>query len=191
MSAHDEFHGCRRLIATLDQAVSGNDPAIITRNVEKAFCHLLAEDAITLPEPLRQPASDGYARRLIHRDPQRGYSAIAMVWGPGQGTPVHDHDGLWCVECVLEGRIEITPYALVERNGTRFRLLPQGSVNAGFGSVGRLIPPFEYHTVANPEDDAVAITLHVYGGDMERCNAFVPLADGWYRREERRLGFTA
>ena len=33
-----------------------------------------------------------------------------MTWGPGQGTPVHDHGGLWCVEGVVEGQIAVTRY---------------------------------------------------------------------------------
>ncbi len=27
-----------------------------------------------------------------------------MTWGPGQGTPLHDHAGIWCVEGVVEGK---------------------------------------------------------------------------------------
>jgi predicted metal-dependent enzyme (double-stranded beta helix superfamily) len=38
---------------------------------------------------------------------------IAMSWGPGQGTPLHDHDAMWCVEGVWLGELEITRYELL------------------------------------------------------------------------------
>ena len=47
----------------------------------------------------------GYGRRLLHRDPRGRYTVVVMTWGPGQGTPIHDHANLWCVECVYRGNV--------------------------------------------------------------------------------------
>ena len=70
------------------------------------------------PTLFRQPRPDSYARRLLHRDPLGRYTAIVMTWGPGQGTPVHDHGGLWCVEGVVEGQIAVTQYDVTpDRSG--------------------------------------------------------------------------
>ena len=61
--------------------------------------------SIKLPASLCEPCESGYARRLIHFSESPLYSALAMVWGPGQGTSVHDHCGMWCVEGVIDGLI--------------------------------------------------------------------------------------
>lgn len=183
--------GCRKLIAELDEAVVSDDVVAITRAVEQALCRLIEHGDVALPTALRRPVAAGYARRLIHHDPVRGYTALAMVWAPGQATPVHDHNGLWCVEGVLAGQIDIVQYDLRERDGVRYRFSSKPSIHAGVGSAGRLIPPYDYHTIANCDPTHDAVTIHVYGGEMDQCSAFIPLADGWYQREVRRLHYTA
>lgn len=183
--------GCTKLIAALDEAVVAGDHVAITCAVEKALCRLIANHEVSLPAPLSKPDSAGYARRLIHHDSVRGYTALAMVWGSGQETPVHDHDGLWCVEGVLEGQIKITQYDLKARDGVRYQFEAQPPITAGVGSAGRLIPPYDYHTIANPDATHKAVTIHVYGGEMEQCGAYLPLQDGWYQRETRQLRYTA
>ena len=99
------------------------------------------------------------ARRL-------GYSVVAMTWGPGQGTPIHDHCGLWCVEGVWDGQLEITQYELLERDGERFRFRAAGGMQAGPGSAGSLIPPHEYHTIRNAERRrGRRVAAHLQGAD--------------------------
>jgi predicted metal-dependent enzyme (double-stranded beta helix superfamily) len=46
--------------------------------------------------------ADHYARHLIYDAPDRSLSLYAVVWLPGQWTPVHDH-GSWGVVGVVEG----------------------------------------------------------------------------------------
>ena len=183
--------GCSTLIAALDDAVYGDDHTAITKRVEAVLCTMITGGDVCLPSTLCATCDGSYARRLIHDDPVRGYTAIAMVWGPLQGTPVHDHNGLWCVEGVVEGTIEIAQYDLLAREGVRHRFEAHAPIRAGVGSAGRLIPPYDYHTIANPDADRKAITIHVYGGEMAQCSAFQPLADGWYQQEVRQLSYTA
>jgi predicted metal-dependent enzyme (double-stranded beta helix superfamily) len=134
---------------------------------------------------------DTYARRLLHRDPEGRYTVVVMAWGPGQKTALHDHAGIWCVECVVDGQMEVTQYDLVAGDGEAYRFAPQTRVSAGRGSAGCLIPPFEYHTLANASADRTSITLHVYGGDMDHCHVFEPAGDGTYRRVTRSLSYHA
>jgi hypothetical protein len=54
-----------------------------------------------------------------------------------------------------------------------------------------LIPPHDYHVLANALPDRPSITLHVYGGEMDHCNVFEPRADGWYEQIPRQLELTA
>ncbi len=184
--------GCAQLIAALDHAVAaGGDLTTITTAVEQVLVHEIGSCHVDLPPALKMPVPGGYARRLIHHNEHLDYTAIAMVWGPGQGTPVHDHNGLWCVECVVEGKIQITQYDLIEQDGVRHRFVRQAAINAGVGSAGRLIPPYDYHTIENVSVDTPAITIHVYGGEMSQCATFQPLRDGWYQRKTRDLKYTA
>ena len=117
----------------------------------------------SLPEEIQVAGSESYARRLLYKSERWGYAVVAMAWGPRQGTPLHDHAGTWCVEGVLKGELEITQFDLVEQKDTRFRFNPQGTVTAGPGSAGSLIPPFEYHTLKNNLPDDTSVTIHVYG----------------------------
>jgi predicted metal-dependent enzyme (double-stranded beta helix superfamily) len=183
--------GCRDLVESIDEAAASGDVDEITRGVQAVLTELATERRVELPEELRQPSGDSYARRLIFQSEDPAYTVLAMVWGPGQGTPVHDHSGMWCVEGVVEGRIDVTQYDLVERQGERCRFDAQETIHAGVGSSGRLIPPFDYHTIANACGEECAITIHVYGGEMVRCMVYEPLADGWYLERERTLSYTA
>ena len=67
-----------------------------------------------------------------------------MIWGSGQGTPIHDHDDKWCVECVYQGSIKVVSYDLIgaaDDEIVSFR--KEQEVAAGRGEAGSLIPPFD------------------------------------------------
>jgi 3-mercaptopropionate dioxygenase len=184
--------GCRRLAAALEEVIAASaTPEAITRGVQRTLESLIQQGEVELPAALRRTAPDSYARRLICANPEVGFTVLAMVWGPGQGTPLHDHAGLWCVEGVLEGRIRVTQYELLERTGDLCRFEPQTGGEAEVGSAGRLIPPFDYHVLANALSDQPSITLHVYGGEMDHCNVFEPQGGGWYVQRTRQLALTA
>ena len=100
---------------------------------------------------------------------------------------MHDHCGLWCVEGVWDGELEITQYELLERQDDRFRFRAAGGMRAGPGSAGSLIPPHEYHTICNASPDHVAVTLHIYKAAMEGCSMFVPQDGEWYVRQAKAL----
>lgn len=183
--------GCRELVEALSDAATQTDVGAITADVQEVLGEMASESRIELPQRLRRPSQTSYARRLIHRSEEPRFTVLAMVWAPDQGTPVHDHAGMWCVEGVVEGRIEVVQYDLVERRGERCRFEAQESVEAGVGSSGRLIPPFDHHTIHNGSSDECAVTVHVYGGDMVECKIFEPLGDGWYRERVRELSYTS
>jgi predicted metal-dependent enzyme (double-stranded beta helix superfamily) len=178
------------LIAMLDEAVLVPDDAARCRAVKKVLEAVVASGDQFVDPSFLKPHPERYARRLLHRDPKGRYTAIVMVWDQGQGTPLHDHAGIWCVEVVYRGRIRVTSYSVTggdpDRDLVRFNR--ETEVLAGVGEAGALIPPFEYHTIQNP-DSTPAITLHVYGGEMTYCHVFEP-TDGGYLRKYRELSYT-
>jgi 3-mercaptopropionate dioxygenase len=185
-----DFPGRDRLVRALDAATALGDEHAITQGLREAMCELIRAPDVRLPREVLEPIGDHYARRELYVSPDRGYSVVAMTWGPGQGTQIHDHSGLWCVEGIWHGRLEITQYLLAEHEATRFRFLPTTTVDAGFGSAGSLIPPHEFHTIRNPSDAEVTVSLHIYQQRLVRCGVYVPESTDadWYVREERMLG---
>ena len=173
----------------LDEAVTAGDPTAIAQQVKAALQDALRGNGMQLPERFRASRPDTYARRLLHRDENGRYTVVVMTWGTGQGTALHDHAGVWCVECVVDGRMEVTQYDLVSERAGAYCFAPQSSVTAERGSAGCLIPPFEYHTLTNARPGASSITLHVYGGEMDHCHVFEPGGDGAYRRVTRTLAY--
>jgi predicted metal-dependent enzyme (double-stranded beta helix superfamily) len=181
------FPGRDKLVKALDIAVESGDQHAVTSALRNALCRLIVDPEVRLPDCVHDPIVDHYARRELYRSARHGYSVVAMTWGPGQGTPVHDHSGLWCVEGVWGGQLEITQYELLERDGERFRFRAAGGMQAGPGSAGSLIPPHEYHSIRNASPDAIAISLHIYKAPMECCSMFLPQSDEWYVRAPKPL----
>ncbi len=186
MSVHD-FPGRSHLIDTIDAAVSLGDNAVVVQALRGDLCRMMRERSVELPACVLEPVQGHYARREIYISPQHGYGVIAMTWGPGQGTPIHDHDGLWCVEGVWHGQLEITQYDLTERNSERYRFTEVGSLIAGTGSAGSLIPPHEYHTIRNASNTDAAVSLHIYQRAMTCCGIFNDIGDGWHMHSNKQL----
>ncbi len=182
-----DFPGHDKLVAALDAAISAGDDHAITAALRNTLCALIMDRDVQLPACVYDPIDDHYARRELYRSPGLGYSVVAMTWGPGQGTPVHDHCGLWCVEGVWDGQLEITQYELLERQDDRFRFRAAGGMHAGPGSAGSLIPPHEYHSIRNASDDAVAVSVHIYKAPMGTCSMFVPQDGEWFTRQAKTL----
>jgi predicted metal-dependent enzyme (double-stranded beta helix superfamily) len=183
--------GLVELITRLDRSVESGSPQAITAAVKADLEYLLEGRKLALPPAFVVPRPDHYARRLLHRDPQGRYSAIVMTWGPGQGTAVHDHGGLWCVEGVVDGDIAVTQYLVEPETDGFYRVTPIGSLLAGTGSAGCLIPPTDHHVLANARPSKASVTLHVYGGDLDDCKVYLPATpDGRYEETTRMLSFT-
>jgi 3-mercaptopropionate dioxygenase len=180
--------GITQLIARIDDAVRLRDPDAITQRVKEELQAAIRARTLSLPDRFHRTRPDGYARRLLHRDDDLGYTAVVMTWGAGQRTPLHDHAGIWCVEGVVEGRMDVTQYDLIEDSGAGCRFEAKGCVHAAVGSAGCLIPPFDYHVLANALDEP-SITLHIYGGEMTTCHVFEPTEHGQYIRLERALRY--
>ena len=181
--------GLGDLIQRLDAAVTDRNDERCCKGVKDALVGAI-QSGLDLDPRFLATQPDRYARHLMHRDPAGRYTMIAMVWGPGQGTPLHDHAGIWCVECVYQGHLNVTSYSVrggdPETGIVQFETELQ--ITAGVGEAGALIPPFEHHVLQNA-DPTPSVTIHVYGGEMTHCHVFVPVATG-YRREYRELSYS-
>lgn len=181
------FPGRDKLVNAIDAAVGAGDEHAITAALRNTLCRMIRDRDVSLPGCVFEPIEDHYARREIYRSPEHGYSVVAMTWGPGQGTPVHDHCGLWCVEGVWDGELEITQYELLQTEDGRARFRAAGGMVAGPGSAGSLIPPHEYHSIRNTSKDESAVSVHIYKAPMEECSMFVPQDGEWFTRAAKSL----
>jgi len=127
--------------------------------------HLPGPEILTAEQRYGDP--DRYCCHLLHAEPDGSFSVTALVWRPGQATPIHDHV-TWCVFGVIQGAEREERYVLrddgwLEQAGD--------SVNVT-GEVAGLAPPGDIHRVRNTGTDT-AISLHVYGTDISRLDSSV------------------
>jgi predicted metal-dependent enzyme (double-stranded beta helix superfamily) len=131
---------------------------------------LLGADGWLAPEH-QLAGRDTYRQHLLYVSPSRRLSVVALVWLPGQHTPIHDHVS-WCVVGVHRGVERETHYRFVTRDGRR-RLVPVGTFDAAAGHVEALVPPADnIHSVA-AAGNGKTISIHVYGADIERLGTSI------------------
>ena len=158
------------LAAVLDES---SDEGVILAKGSALLARLVAQDD-WLPEAFAVPDPDRYQQYLLHCDSRERFSVVSFVWGPGQGTPIHDHT-VWGLVGVLRGR----------ERAENFTRLDDGSLVAGTvgelrpGDVEALSPTAgDIHRVSNALTDAPSISIHVYGGNIGAVRRSTFVVDG-------------
>jgi predicted metal-dependent enzyme (double-stranded beta helix superfamily) len=136
---------------------------------------LVAEVGPHLTAEHRRGDTAHYARNALHIDPSGDLSLFALVWLPGQWTPVHDH-GSWGVVGIVEGVLEeralmcahgdiAADEGIVLRRGG-IVLLPPGSVTS-------FVPnPDHIHVTGVPAEREACLSLHLYGRNMNSFHVY-------------------
>lgn len=135
-------------------------------------------DAFLAPKHLRADPVH-YARNAIHVAPDQSLSLYALVWTPGQWTPVHDH-GSWGVVGVLRGALEERSYIRTGAHDANTRaadsgieLQRGGVILIGPGSVTSFVPnPDHIHLTGVGADRPEAVSLHLYGRHMNSFHLY-------------------
>jgi predicted metal-dependent enzyme (double-stranded beta helix superfamily) len=183
MAASDDgTTALEHLIADIRQVVGRGESAATTAgSVEQVLARYLPVPGL-LPDAARVSDPDHYRQNIVHVEPGGGFSVVALVWLPGQCTPVHDHVS-WCVVGVYEGdeaevryRVEDSTGHVVDdlgvapdengvvRSPDHHLARTEESTNP-HGSVCGFAPPGDLHQVWNAGEDT-AISIHVYGADI-------------------------
>jgi 3-mercaptopropionate dioxygenase len=152
--------GLIALVSDLDRAVRGAAPGQATVEAVAGALRPALGDALLLRPDQRVGDPAAYRQHLLHVADDGTFSLVALVWLPGQATPIHDHLA-WCVVGVHEGAEHEIRY----RARPDGLLVPTGSAVAHAGDVDGLLPPGDIHRVTNAGTD-LAISLHVYGADL-------------------------
>ena len=175
------------LVADVREVVDRGLPPDVTAYLvgEKLAPHLGADgpdgaDGVAAPEgALLTPEQcegdpERYRQHLLHAEPGGGFSVVALVWLPGQCTPVHDHVS-WCVTGVHRGEEHERRYRLLPAEpatGAGARLVATEDVVNPRGAVCGFAPPGDIHRVWNG-GSRKAISIHVYGADISRLGSSV------------------
>ncbi len=168
--------GLADYVRTIDEVLNRR-PAnrVIIREVSLATKQLVADDR-WLEERFRVGNPDCYTRHLLHRDPRNRFVVLALIWMPGQATPIHDHS-CWGVMGMLQNSLEEICYDRLDdgKRPDQAQLEQSRGTDVGRGAVAYLLPPFEeIHRIGNTGNEP-AISLHVYGRDLDEVNVFDPV----------------
>jgi predicted metal-dependent enzyme (double-stranded beta helix superfamily) len=128
--------------------------------------HLPRPDVLTVEQ--RSGDAAGYRSHVLHVEPDGAFSIVALVWRPGQVTPIHDHV-TWCVFGVIQGVEHEELFTLDEASEC---LVEAGSSTNRTGVVSGFAPPGDIHRVRN-SGSRTAISIHIYGTDVTRIGSSV------------------
>jgi predicted metal-dependent enzyme (double-stranded beta helix superfamily) len=131
-----------------------------------------------LTEAQRQGDLERYARHLLHADPAGRYALVALVWEPGQHSPVHAHH-TWCGYGVFEGRLRNESYAYRDDVA---QALWVDAVDCSPGAACFTQAGLQgIHRLGNASATR-AVSIHVYGVEAARVgcdvNRIVPVVGG-------------
>lgn len=118
-----------------------------------------------------------YRRIALHAHGDSAYEALLILWPAGHVTPIHDHQGLWGLEYVLDGVLEVQSYALTSTPD--IHLEPRDTLVAGVGDYLFFSDADYAHRCRNFSRNRQALTLHVYGGSLDAYRSFQDNGDSW------------
>jgi predicted metal-dependent enzyme (double-stranded beta helix superfamily) len=139
-----------------------NDEDVIFAEGELLLADLIAHDD-WLPDAFAEPSADGYRQYLLHCDPLERFSVVSFVWGPGAGTPIHDHT-VWGLIGMLRGSETSLAFDCCPDTG---KLLEGEETKLEPGMIERVSPKIgDVHVVNNAFSDRPSISIHVYGANI-------------------------
>jgi len=162
--------GVRRPIIDLATDIArladGASPDCLPGMVADRLAETLQLDGL-LEAVHRQGDPSGYRRHVLFADPLRRFTILALVWSPGQATPVHGHTS-WGAVGVYAGCPTVTLYERENRSDNVFEIQRSRCAEIQPGNVSFVRSGIDdVHRISN-ETTEKAITIHVYGQDLLR-----------------------
>ncbi len=157
------------IAAMREKAAGAGSPADCVTAVAPLLWELVGRASEILRQEHYQAHPDHYARNPLYVDEKGGLSLFAIVWSPGQWTPIHDH-GTWGVVAVVDGILEERNYIRIDdrRSAHENIKLARGGISLlNSGSVTSFVPnPDHIHVTGVPAERNRAVSLHLYGRVM-------------------------
>jgi 3-mercaptopropionate dioxygenase len=160
---------CESIVATKEKAADR------VTFIAPLMQQLAAQADHFLSDEQRRSETQHYARNAIHIAPSGNLSLFALVWLPGQWTPVHDH-GCWGVVGIVRGVLEERSYMSASGDITADRnihLKRGGVILLNPGSVSSFVPnPDHIHMTGVAKVREACISLHLYGRNMDTFHIY-------------------
>lgn len=154
--------GIRAIVAS-----GADDREVAERVADTLQPYLSTVDFLT--EEQLEPDPTHYRQHVLHVEEDGSFSIVALVWLPGQATPIHDHVS-WCVVGVHQGEEHETVYDIAGTDASY--LVVTGETVNPVGSVAALTPPGDIHHVLNA-GDTKAVSIHIYGADIGKLGSSI------------------
>jgi 3-mercaptopropionate dioxygenase len=113
-----------------------------------------------------------YTRNLLHADPEGRFTVMALAWGAGRQSPIHDHE-TWGVVGVYASGIDVVDYHPPEEGAA---LVEKEQLRAEAGEVISIYPPRSHniHRMSNVRNRETTLTIHTYGDPATLCRVYDP-----------------
>jgi len=160
------------LLAPLVNAIESAWQHSAPEQLPDAVCQALRDHATLdrlLDDAQLAGSAERYTRHVLHAHPAGLFTVVALVWRPGQSTPVHGHY-TWCSYIILQGDMTEDQYVW-DRTSKRAVLAAQVARDAG-DAVGSHAGLDTIHRLRNSSED-IAVSIHVYGVDAQRVTTHV------------------
>jgi len=162
----------RPVVAPLVEAIDAAFRDTAPEHLPDAVCQALRDHATPyglLDDTQLAGSAERYTRHVLYAHPAGLFTVVALVWRPGQMTPVHGHY-TWCSYVILQGSMTEDHYVW-DRTARRAVLAGQVSRDEG-DTAGSHAGLENIHRLRNTSED-VAVSIHVYGVDAPRVTTHV------------------
>jgi len=160
-----ELYALKDFIGDVDRITrEEREPARVTERIVPLLRRLVRNPG-EIPPEFRKRGPGRQGRYMLHQAPN--FNITAVVWGPGDGAPPHNHE-TWGLIGVLENEIQETRFRRLDDRATPGRAVVEVKevLRNGAGAVSILIPPDdEIHEMKNVTDRNT-VEIHVYGRDL-------------------------
>jgi len=172
MAAFAQTAAPRPVLAPLIEAIDTALQHATPEHLPDAVCQALRDHATLcglLDDEQLAGSAERYMRHVLHAHPAGLFTVVALVWRPGQITPVHGHY-TWCSYIILQGAMVEEQFVWNPR-AKHAVLAGQVARDAG-DAVGSHAGLETIHRLRNASED-VAVSIHVYGVDAPRVSTHV------------------
>lgn len=132
----------------------------------------------------------GNYMRLLLNSPRDDIQVVLVFWGPGHGSPIHDHDGTIGAVSALTGQTREIKYQISGRSEHEVTLVEESNLLIVPTKVTKILPEgdMQLHLMVN-ETQQWAATVHVYLTPIHRYRMYEHKSGDLYCPVETELWF--
>ena len=155
------------LAQTMHAALERCSPHALSAAAKASLRGYLCEDELLDPAHKQGGRAD-YRRHLLYAAPDRSFSILAIVWRPGQSTPVHGHTA-WGAAGVYAGAPFCESFVTEASRRGVLDLRHTHTLRLKPGDIATVEPGIDdAHRIGN-DMPGNAVTVHIYGRDLLKC----------------------